>query len=404
MEHNVCPKFVIKENLQKSSQTGVYFTDQITEEILKDICKKITGQEQFEMQFVDNDYSDAYLPKGYNKGRLAILYEADKVHYISFSEKEIGGRNSSVQSVPTAYNLFFLNSHENKSLYYYFLHDTGNAGTDYQKLMYRLMKTVGFKFLNDYTALETTVLPFNSIEDIIHTRTANAGRNQSNNSTYITKSSANHYEIYGKTYGASKYETSMICYALSHLALPHQALTLYEVCEGNLDELPSASLKVLAKMKNITATRTDRFLEKSVFKKSNRLRSPRYIFNLLARLGNKRCAFCNCEIPELIQGAHVLPVAVTKKMPALTLEERVDKATDGNNGLWLCENHHRLFDEGLLSIDLDGKVNYRANIEASQIAFMDEITLVKELPSSFLTPEFTTYLKMRNHQMRKHPK
>lgn len=396
MKNRTLPKFVIKKNLQKSAQTGVCFSDQLTEEILQDVCYKITGEADFEIDFVDNDYVDQYLQKGYNKGRLAILHHNGTANYISFSEKEIGGRNSSVQSVPTAYNMFYINEDLNKQIYYYFLNKVGNADTDYQMLIYRLMKTVGFNFLNDIPSLGVPIIPFNSIEDIIHTRRANAGRNQSNNSTYISKSSINNYDIYGKTYGANKYETSMICYALSHLAAKNQILTLYEVCERDLEELPQSSLDVLKKMNNILVVPTDLSLEKKAFEENNSLRSPRYIFNLHAKLGNKKCAFCNCEIPELIQGAHVFPVAAIKSLPAISIEDRVKKATDGNNGVWLCENHHKMFDEGILIINLDGSVRYRDGMEEQHIKFVNEVTVVKQLPKSILTPEFIEYLDMRN--------
>ena len=386
----------MKNNLQKSAKTGVYFKDIVTNSVLTDICSKITGQSCFTVEYVDDAYCDSYLAKGYNRGRLAILHYNDKVHYISFSEKEIGGRNSSIQSVPTAYNMFYLNPNSSKSIFYYFLNETGNAGTDYQMLIYRLMKTIGFMFLNDVSALGVSISAFSSIEDIVHNRRANSGKNQSNNSTYVTKSSIRNYDIYGKTYGANKYETSMICYALSQLAEPYHLLTLYEVCEGNLIELPKSSLEVISKMNKIKVIATDMALEKSVFEENNSLRSPRYIFNLLDRLGNKRCALCNCEIPELIQGAHVLPVAAIKKLPAMTLEERIRQATDGNNGIWLCENHHKMFDQGLLNLDLDGSVNFKTGIEPQHTAFMNDVTLVKKLPNSILTPEFIMYLDMRN--------
>ena len=386
----------MKNNLQKSTQTGIYFKDVVTNKVLTDICLKITGQSKFTVEFVNDEYSDLYLSKGYNRGRLAILHYNGKVHYISFSEKEIGGRNSSVQSVPTAYNMFYLNHNNAKSIFYYFLNEIGNAGTDYQMLIYRLMKTVGFTFLNDVAALGVSISAFSSIEDIMHTRRANTDRNQSNNSTYITKSSIRNYDIYGKTYGANKYETSMICYALSCLAAPYHLLTLYEICEGNLVELPKSSLKVISKMNNIKVIATDMSLEKRAFEENNSLRSPRYIFNLLDRLGNKRCTLCNCEIPELIQGAHVLPVATIKKLPAIALAERIHQATDGSNGIWLCENHHKMFDEGLLNIDLEGTVTFKQGIEAHHIAFMNEVTLVKQLPQTILTKEFTMYLDMRN--------
>lgn len=102
------PLFVIKKNLQKTAQTGITFQSQLNDTILKDICKKITGRTDYDCQYVDDDYSDDVLSNTYNKGRLAILRDGEYVHFITFSEQNIRGRNSSVQSVPTAFNLFYL--------------------------------------------------------------------------------------------------------------------------------------------------------------------------------------------------------------------------------------------------------------------------------------------------------
>ncbi len=388
------PHFVIKKNLQKSKQTGKYFNDVVTPQVLADVCARITGCEKFTCMYADNDYEDEFLATGYNKGRMAVMQYRDTAYFISFSERDIGGRNSSVQSVPTAFNLFYSNPYPKKRLCYYFLNTQGNAETDYQILMYRLMKTVGFEFLNAGTALP--IAAFASIEDIIHARKANAGKNRNNNSTYITKSSTNQYDIYGKTYGANKYETSMMCYALSLLAQAGQRVTLYEVLEGDLAELPAASLDVLGRMGKVKVIPTDMQLEKQCFEINNSLRSPRYIYNLLGRLGPKRCALCGCEIPELIQGAHVWPVAEIKKAARLSPEEKLAHATDGDNGLWLCENHHKMFDEGLISIDRAGKVVYRKDLDSRHAAFIDGITPVKQLPGGLMTERFLYYLDIRN--------
>lgn len=363
---------------------------------MADVCRRLTGHTNFTHTYVDNDYADEFLSTGYNKGRMAIMQYQDTAFFISFSERDIGGRNSSVQSVPTAFNLFFSNPYPQKRLCYYFLNTQGNAGTDYQILIYRLMKTVGFEFLNADAALPQAVAAFVSIDDIIHTRKANAMKNRSNRSTYITKSSVNQFDIYGKTYGANKYETSMMCYALSLLARADQNLTLYEVLEGDLAELPAASLAVLERMGNVKVIPTNQQLEKQYFEKNNSLRSPRYLYHLLERLGPKRCALCGCEIPELIQGAHVWPVAEIKKAAALSLEEKLQYATDGENGLWLCENHHKMFDEGLLSISCSGAVVYRGGLEERHVAFMDGITPVKQLPDELMTEGFLRYLELRN--------
>ena len=248
MRYREVPHFIIKNPMNKTSVTGKVFGDEVTVSVLEDVCYRITGLRKFTYDYVDSDYQDEFVPKSFNKGRTAILLYEDTVSYISFSEQEISGRNSSIQSVPTAFNLYFNNQYPKKKLYYYFLDVHGNAETEYQIMIYRLMNTIGFEFLNANIDLRHKIHHFTSIEDIIFNRKINSGRNRSNNSTFITKGNNGEVEIYGKTYGASKYETSLICYAISYLCEPWQTIKLYEVLEGNLKELPKASLSVIERM------------------------------------------------------------------------------------------------------------------------------------------------------------
>ena len=387
------PHFIMKNDAQKSD---VPFCEVVTKDILKDIVYKTTGKSEFTCEYVEKSYQDDFLQKGYNRGRMAIMHFQDEISYISFSEVEIKSRNSSVQSVPTAFNIFYLNPFKKKKLYYYFLDFKGKADTNYHILMYRLMKTIGFTFLNDVESIGMEIVPFATVEDIMYTRRANSEKNKGNNSTYITVNSANHYDIYGKTYGASKYETSLMCYALCALAQSNYTLTLYEFTEGNLRKLPKPSRDVLKKMGNMNIISTGMQLEKKEFIENNSLRSPVYIYNLLNRLGQKHCALCNCEIPELIQGAHIFPVAKIKKMEHLPFEQRLEYATDGENGLWLCENHHKMFDDGLIHINNDGTVSYRDNLEQRYLNFMNEVTTTRALPKEYLTDSFLRYLQWRN--------
>lgn len=396
MKHYETPHFVVKNELQKSNQTGNYFSDAVTVDVLKDVCYRITGNTNFTYEYVDNNYQDEFLDPTYNKGRMAILKYNDYVHYISFSEKDIGGRNSSVQSVPTAFNMYYTNPYPKKRLFYYFLNVTGNAETDYQILIYRLMQTIGFEFLNANTALSGKIQPFLTINDIMNLRKINAGKNASNNSTFITKSSANKIDIYGKTYGANKYETSMFCYALSALAVSGETITLYEMLEKDLKELPASSLSVIKAMGKIDIVPTDMQLEKRVFEENNSLRSPRYLYNLFNKLGKKRCALCGCEIPELIQGAHIWAVSSIKREILLPFEKKLECAVDGENGLWLCENHHKLFDENIITFSNQGKLCIDTKIERQHISFIEEITNTTELPDYIMTDKFTEYLYRRN--------
>lgn len=389
------PHFIVKAYLQKTAVTGVKFSDVVTPEVLADVCYRITGTREFTYDYVDNSYSDDFLEPTYNKGRIAIMHYNGIVHYITFSEKNIGGRNSSVQSVPTAFNMFYSNPYPRKQLYYYFLNVEGNAETDYQMLIYRLMATVGFTFLNSEVVLSSHIASFNSIEDIMFNRRINAGRNRSNNSSYITKGDKGTIEIYGKTYGANKYETSLMCYAAANLLKSDQHIDLFEVLEGDLKELPASSLSVIKEMGVFNVIPTDMTLEKTIFDGTISLRSPRYIYNLLEKLGSKHCALCNCEIPEIIQGAHIWPVADIKKENTMPFEEKLKCAIDGENGLWLCENHHKMFDEHMISFNENGELLLLNGLEHRHYHFIDEITPYKQLPDFILTDKFCEYLWRR---------
>ena len=93
------------------------------------------------------------------------------------------------------------------------------------------------------------------------------------------------------------------------------------------------------------------------------MRSPHYIYNLFNKLGNKRCALCNCHIPELIQGAHIWPVADIRSAYMMSFEEKLCHATSGDNGLWLCKNHHKLFDSKIINFDENGELFYVNNLD-----------------------------------------
>lgn len=402
MKYQNNPVFVIKENLQKSKQTGESFKNQITDDALKDICYKLTGLTTFDVNFVDNDYQDEFLTASYNHGRLAILQFQDEVYFITFSEIDVRGRNQSVQSVPTAFNIFYMCPYTKKHLCYYFIAKTGNPDTNYHRFIYQLMVTIGFQFLNKpYNNPTFAPVKLKSVEDLIIARDLNRTSNSSNNSTYVDIDSSGQYEAFCKTYGASKYESSLICYAMSAIVPDDAMIQLYQIIEGNLTVLPEASTDVLKKMGKFNLIETDMEFEKHAFSSSrgDTLRSPQYQYNLHERLGRKRCAFCGCEIPEVIQGAHIWPVAEIRADKHLTLEEKIKCAIDGDNGLWLCENHHKLFDRNILKLNTDGELEVSTLITKDDLDFVENITPFKSLNASVTTSSFIHYLNLRNRNV-----
>lgn len=205
----------------------------LTEAILSDICMLVTGQSQYR---VVKDTST------YNKGRLVYVEYNNVINYVSLSETSIRGRNSSLQSVPSAINLYYADTHPNKKLCYYFMPHNGNAFTDYHLFIYRLLMTAGVQFLNILQYYHEQILPYDNVDDLIIDRRDNQGGNSSNNSSYVSKS-MDSIQIYAKTFGASKYESTLMVVAISHIA--DRPVELYNICEKDLKKLPQASINTI---------------------------------------------------------------------------------------------------------------------------------------------------------------
>lgn len=381
------PHFVIKNKFQKRSDL---YSDILTPEILADVCKRVTGS---------SDYTCDFDNAGYNIGRLATIEFEGAITYVSFSEAKIRSRNASFQSFSSALVRYHQEENNNKRICFYFLPSPGNFETDYFIFMYRLMKTAGVEFLNEDEHLTTVISPFNLVKDIIANRNQIRGRNKGNKSTYLTRNSDNTIQIYGKTYGANKYETTLLCIALS--AITTTQIELYEIYEKDLKILPAPAREVIAALGKIKLIATDLTFERRQFEENDSLRSNSYIFNLFSKLGDKKCAFCECEIPQIIQAAHILAVADIKKSQHLNQEQKLESAIDGENGIWLCQNHHKLLDVHLLRISKNGEVKYQSAVNERTEKYIRDITIKDQLPNEVVTPKFIEYLVKRNNLIEK---
>jgi hypothetical protein len=355
--------------------------------ILTDVCQRITGQNKFTVDFIDE----------VNKGRLAKLFYNGSVAYISFSENRVNSRNSSFQSFPSALVSYLNENIERKSICYFILETDANIETDYFLFMYRLMKTVDTEFLNESEMLSNPVRGFATVEDIILNKNNIRGRNRANNSSYITKSVDEVIQVFGKLYGANKYETSLLCLALYKLT--NNQIELFEIEEGNLKKLPKEARDYLLSLDRFSIVNATIALEESEFRENDSLRSPRYIYNLLEKYGDKKCALCECEIPQIIQGAHIWPVADIKRDNQLSQYEKLKRAIDGDNGLWLCNNHHKLLDANIIRLFNDGSVKYKTALSENQSEYLNEVTTVKVLSSDIVNDRFTEYLTLRNQNV-----
>ncbi|MDQ0414039.1 hypothetical protein [Mesobacillus stamsii] len=178
MKTSNLPHFIINNNYQKSTS---HYSDFLTNEILKDICLRITGIDTFTVDFI-NDV---------NVGKLALLEYNGSSSYVLVPDLAVDGRNAYFQSFPTSLVRYYADPNTDKNIYFYFLPFEGNNNTNYYRFLYRLMATAGVQFLNTSDYFPNDILPFATIEDIMAGRELNRNRNKSNNSTYITKDTDN---------------------------------------------------------------------------------------------------------------------------------------------------------------------------------------------------------------------
>ena len=265
---------------------------------------------------------------------------------------------------------------------------------------------MGVTFVNADEGLKgLKVCGYKNVWELILDREANSGRNSGNQSSYITDEGA-FYHVYGKTFGANQKETTMLCLALSGIS--DKPVRLFQIADNNSDYLSEADIKAIkhyaskfGKARIEVLDDTYEFNEDSDQQfvptpADESLRSPRFVFNLLGKTGgHKCCSLCHCEIESIIQGAHIYPVQAIKQRTDLSFEERLRMATDENNGIWLCENHHKLFDRGLIRFE-NGKLQIMPKLNSTDVAFVNSISPCREIEHNYYTPAMAEYFKKRD--------
>lgn len=259
--------------------------------------------------------------------------------------------------------------------------------------------TAGVRFLNIAQYYHEPITAYHNVDELIIDRRDNQGGNSSNNSSYVSKSS-DAIQIYAKTFGASKYESTLMAIAISHIA--DRPVELYNICEQDLKKLPQASINTIESLGNISLYYTTLSLDKhqpADESERAKLRSASYLYNLYNRIGYKRCALCSCEISEIIQGAHIWGVSQISHSNDLSDEEKFAHAVNGNNGLWLCQNHHKLFDSNIIIIDGNGHIRIKDGLVAKDVAFIRSVTFKTSIDETILTDDFRWYISKRNEEL-----
>lgn len=314
----------------------------MTEDEYKDIVNRSVGDVDF---IVKEDF------RGHNSGQYIKLKIADTIKYICLSRKIASeSRNAFIlQNFPSAYQ-HYLEEKNPKKLFEYYIRDFSTSHPPFAIFSYKLLLTGEIKILNldKVRVSENAILfdyttPFNDYKQMRTYRLSLSKRNSSNNSTTFEEND-DEISVYGKSYGANGRETTAICLALSRL-VPGKNIKLYNVNETDKNHLADIDPANRYILENIGIELNDDRMdfesndEKVIAKRNTRL----FHYNLLQKYKEKKCYLCGCDIEKVIQGAHIYS-STDILHSSLSEEEKTKQIVDADNGIWLCANHHLLFD------------------------------------------------------------
>lgn len=386
------PKFRINRlGAQEKSPTYDSF---LTKEVLDDICYRVCKTKDYDIVWVEKR----------NKGRLITLETENIINYINLSQTgQIKGRNYQVQSIPTALSIFLneeVNKKKHSMFWFYFLPFEGDNETKYMLFFYRVMMTVGIKFLNPDFGLEhTQLIPYASVKDMIYARNHLREANSGNQSTYITDE-GDYYHIYGKTFGANQKGTTLLCFAIS--AITDKPVKLFQIVDNESKEISEQDKEAISKYSRTHGNKVIEILDDSYQFDNDtsdhvhdNLRSPQFIYNLLNKFGGeKKCVLCECKIDRIIQAAHIYPVAAIRRRNDLDFDNKLRLAVDADNGIWLCENHHKLFDSGLIWFE-EGQLVISNKLNQEDLMFIKQVTTIEQIEPRYINERMLAFFDSR---------
>jgi hypothetical protein len=396
-----------KSRSQNKDQNGVYWPDFISNKDLQEICFLATGEKEFTLRWLGENEIISCGKKNYtyNVGNVVKIVYKTKTSYVTLGNPYNDGRNSYFQQVGPAYRRFLDDTSENKNFIFYALpitrpKDFGRVLTLYHHFMFRVLVAAGIagnwlEFLEDIPA------EFKNIEQLIASRNRLSRKNNNASYAYYDAQEDSFY-LFLKTYGASKYESFFLALASINIET-EKHINIRELEEGELTGLPSWAQDHIEDISEGRASCHSLDIEMDEHRKPvvlfpPSLRTPRYRVNVMNRCGQEICAFCDNNNSRNIQAAHIWDVHKLKLLSRENddNEDLWNYATDGQNGIWLCTDHHRPFDNNTILIDLEGYILYNSEISERVISDLRNSITKTQIDPELINDEFLFYLKKRH--------
>ena len=368
----------------------IYIKKRYKIELNKEIISKILSF----LNIANKDYEIEYTS---GNGRCIIIETDNMKYYVIVSRQIADSRNAFLaQYIPTVLSEYIDDiTTKEKSIYIFLLDTSENAKTNFIIDTYRVAKTLGIDIINEKDLNISPIQPYNTFIDWKNAKTSRQQYNPSNRSSYAIEDD-NKFTMFGKLYGANGKEASFMACQLAKIAtLEKKSLNFIQVKEHGSEEISTSDRNLLEHF-GVNISKGSIILNgKQTNDKSTCRKQDEFIYNLLEKYGPKKCYLCDCNIESSIIASHIHRITDLDKS-ALTFEEKRKQAVDANNGFWLCANHDKMFEEGIITFDKTGNLIINPQLKESQIAFIKSITKVNRIQDNHITEDMINYLLKHN--------
>ena len=362
--------------------------DEFTTDIIEKILNLLKLTEPYEICYNNTN------------GRNIIIETDIKKYYVIISRKHVDARNAFLsQYIPTVLSSYITDSTTKPKLLCIFLLDTSeNAKTNFIIDTYRVAKTLGITILNEEELNLLNIQPYNSFRDWKNAKTSRQEYNPANNSSYAMEDNDG-YTLFGKLYGANGKDSAIIACQLAEIAKKeNKNLNFIQVKEHGTEKI-SKNDKLLLESFGVSISEGSIVLkDRQERDKSTCRKQDEFKYNLLEKYGKKKCYLCNCDIESNIIASHIHRIADidNSNIPS---EEKRKQVVDADNGLWLCANHDKLFENGIITFNRNGELIISPLLNHNQIEYIEYITQILKIQDIHINKSFLHYLQVHNKRV-----
>ncbi len=359
---------------------------EITNKVINKILLDLGLPTNYTLDYVNGD------------GRNIIIEYEKRTIFVIVTRENADSRNAFLaQYVPTVLAQYISHPSLNKEIFVYLLDTSDRAKTPFIIDTYRICKTLGINIINENELKISKIQPYNSFIDWKSAKSTRQQYNSANNSSYAIEDEDG-YTLYGKLYGANGKESSFIACQLANIAKnENKNLKFIPVKEHGTETLSQTDESLLS-FYGVDTSSGSIVLNKRQSEQSTCRKQDEFKFNLLEKYGKKKCYLCDCDIEPNIIASHIHRITDIDNS-TLPNEEKRKQAVDANNGFWLCANHDKMFEHGIITFDKNGYLVINSKLKDYQIAYINYITNVLKIADNHLTTELISYLLIHNKRV-----